>query len=668
MTDEQADAAGRSPDADSRGVSGGETPDAEGRTPDAERRTPEDGTSIDAGTFYDELDARGRPVATTAELAAAIDGPVGATADALSELEADGLVGRLDVTAAETAWYAPGRADADERITVFEKRRDVIVDRPAQYTRALLTQFAHLEDTNREGGYVYTVREEDVWNAPYDSLAELRSTVRSALGGRYEALEGWIEGQWERAHKFRLSTHEDGYVVLEAKSADLLGNVAEPRLDDGVLRARIGDETAWVADDRTAELKRTLYEAGYPVQDDRDLETGDDLPVELELDLRPYQADWVARFADSGSGVLVGPPGSGKTVAALGAMADVEGETLVLVPSRELAGQWREEILAHTTLSPEQVGEYHGGAKEIRPVTIATYRTAGMDRHRTLFDSRKWGLIVFDEVHHIPSPIHRRSAALQAKHRLGLTATPVRETDDQEEIYTLVGPPIGTDWEALFEAGYVAEPEVEIRFLPWASPEHREEYAASDGHGRRQAAATNPAKIREISAILHENRGSKAIVFVEYIDQGDAIAEAPGAPFISGETPHARRSRLFDRFRRGAVDTIVVSRVGDEGIDLPDAEVAIAASGLGGSRRQGAQRAGRTMRPVGKARMYVLATRGTEEEDFARNRTKHLAARGVRVRETEPVAVGDPGETSPDPEETSPDPGVGDASPGDAEE
>ena len=645
MTDEQANAAGEPPDADS------EAPvdaDVEGATDaDGGRPAEADGEPpIDAEDFYEALDARGRPVATTAEVASALDRPVGSTGDALAELDTDGRVGRLDVRAAETAWYAPGRADADERITVFEKRRDVIVDQPAQYTRALLTQFAHLEDTNREGGYVYTVREEDVWNAPYATFPELVSTIRSALGGRYEALEEWIEGQWERAHKFRLSTHEDGYVLLEAKSADLLGNVAEPRLDEGVLRARTGDETAWVAEDRTAELKRTLYEAGYPVQDDRDLETGEDLPVELDLELRPYQADWIARFADSGSGVLVGPPGSGKTVAALGVMADVEGETLVLVPSRELAGQWHDEILAHTTLSPEQVGEYHGGAKEIRPVTIATYRIAGMDRHRSLFDSRKWGLIVFDEVHHIPAPVHRRSAALQTKHRLGLTATPVRETEDQEEIYTLVGPPIGTDWEALFEAGYVAEPEVEIRCLPWASPEHREEYAASDGHGRRQAAATNPAKIREISAILHENRGSKAIVFVEYIDQGDAIAEALSVPFISGETPHARRSRLFDRFRRGVVDTIVVSRVGDEGIDLPDAEVAIAASGLGGSRRQGAQRAGRTMRPVGKARMYVLATRGTEEEDFARNRTKHLAARGVRVREAEPVAVGDPGDAS----------------------
>ncbi len=601
--------------------------------------TSPDSVELDIETFEAALRSTDRPVVTADEIATVHNTSVDNAITSLESLAAENAIEQLEVSG--TVWFRDRVATTDERITVFAKRRQIIVDEPEQYTRALLTQFSHLAETNREGGYIYEVREEDIWNAPYETLAELLATVRSALGGRYEALEEWVEGQWERAHKFRLATHEDGYVVLEAKSADLLGNIAEPKLADDVLRARVDDTTAWVAEDRTAELKQTLYEAGYPVRDHRDLETGEELSVELVPDLRPYQADWVARFADSGSGVLVGPPGSGKTIAALGIMADVGGETLVLVPSRELATQWKREFVKATSLSAEQVGEYHGGSKEIRPVTIATYQTAGMDRHRGLFDSRRWGLIIFDEVHHVPSPVYRRSASLQAKHRLGLTATPVRETDDQEEIYTLIGPPIGTDWESLFEAGYVAEPEVELRFLPWISEAHRNEYAASDGQGRRQLAASNPAKIREISAILHENRGSKAIIFVEYIEQGDEIADALNVPFINGETPHARRSRLFDRFRSGAVDTLIVSRVGDEGIDLPDAEVAIAASGLGGSRRQGAQRAGRTMRPIGKARMYVLATQGTREEDFARKRTKHLAARGVRIREADPVAFGE---------------------------
>jgi DNA excision repair protein ERCC-3 len=596
--------------------------------------------AVDVDAFYDALEDRTRPVVTATEVARVADCSQAAAVEALEGLVADGRIERLNVDSDPVVWFPTDYREtaARERVSVFPDRREIVADQPVQFTRAQLSQFARLEETNREGAYRYTVREQDVWSAPAETLADLLTTVRSALGGRYEALEEWIEDQWERAHRFRLRTHEDGYVVLEAESADLLGNVAEQHLDDGLVRARIDDETAWVDADRTAEIKRTLYEAGYPVQDHRELETGDDLPVELELSLRPYQADWVARFADANSGVLVGPPGSGKTVAALGVMDDVEGETLILVPSRELAGQWRERILADTTLTADQVGEYHGGVKEIRPVTIATYQTAGMDRHRSLFDSRKWGLIVYDECQRIPSPVSRRSADLQTKHRLGLTATPIREDDLEEQIYTLVGPPIGTDWEALFEAGYVAEPEVELRYLPWASETHKNEYGASEGREKRQLAATNPAKSQEIAALLREHPGSKAIVFVEYLDQGESIAEALGVPFISGETPHARRSRLFDRFRSGALDTVVVSRVGDEGIDLPDAEVAVAASGLGGSRRQGAQRAGRTMRPVGKARMYVLATLGTREEEFARQRTRHLAARGVRVREGEPSA------------------------------
>ena len=596
--------------------------------------------AVDVDAFYDTLEDRTRPVVTASEVSRVAGCSQARAIEALDGLAAEGHVERLDVEADPVVWFPTDyrKTAARERVTVFPERREILADQPSQFTRARLSQFARLEDTNREGAYRYVVREQDVWSAPAETLEGLLTTVRSALGRRYEPLEEWVEGMWERAHKFRLRTHEDGYVVLEAGSADLLGNVAEQHLPNGVVRARIDDETAWVAADRTAEVKRALYDAGYPVRDRRDLETGDALPVELELGLRPYQADWVARFADAKSGVLVGPPGSGKTVAALGIMADIEGETLVLVPSRELAGQWRERILADTSLTADQVGEYHGGAKEIRPVTIATYRTAGMDRHRSLFDSRKWGLIVYDECQRVPSPVSRRSADLQTKHRLGLSGSPIREDDREDQIYTLIGPPIGTDWEALFEAGYVAEPEVELRYLPWASETHKNEYGASRGQEKRQLAATNPAKTDEIAAIVRDHPGSKTIVFVEFIDQGDAIAESLGVPFVSGETPHARRSRLFDRFRSGALETIVVSRVGDEGIDLPDAEVAVAASGLGGSRRQGAQRAGRTMRPVGKARMYVLATRGTREEEFARQRTRHLAARGVRVREGEPTA------------------------------
>jgi DNA excision repair protein ERCC-3 len=353
------------------------------------------------------------------------------------------------------------------------------------------------------------------------------------------------------------------------------------------------------------------------------------------LTLRDYQQTWVERFTDQGAGVLVGPPGSGKTVAALGIMQAIGGETLVLVPSRELASQWRTVLLRDTSLTEEQIGLYHGGSKDVRPVTIATYTIAGMDRHRPLFEEREWGLIVFDEVHHIPAPVHRRTADIQTRHRLGLSATPVREDDRETDIYTLVGAPIGTDWSALFEAGHVQAPVVEIRYVPWGSDLERHEYDMASGHDARQAAATNPAKDDEVERLLAAHGDEKALVFVDYLEQGTRLAERLEVPFLSGETPHAERRRLLREFGAGERTTLVISRVGDEGIDLPDAGVAIVASGLGGSRRQGAQRAGRTMRPAGGSQVYVLATRGTEEEEHAARRTDYLAANGVRIRESD---------------------------------
>ena len=592
--------------------------------------------------FHEALEAEERPVATASEVARRLGTTQAAARDALADLVERGDVDRVDVENDPVVFYPTewGQLASRERVVVFPSRRELVVDRPTQFTRAQLSQFAYLVDTTGTDpgtrGYLYRIRQEDVWAAPFDDADALVASLRSVVPRRFEHLEEWVRDQWRRAHRFRLYTHDDGYVVLEAASESLLGNVADEHLTDDQLRAPISETEAWVNEDAIAGVKRALYDAGYPVEDDRDLETGDPVDVELTTELRPYQETWVETFLESRSGVYVGPPGSGKTVAAIATIAAVGGETLILVPSRELAGQWREELLDHSTIDPGDVGEYHGGEKTIRPVTIATYQTAGMDRHRSLFDSRKWGVICFDEAHHITAPVFKRSAELQAKHRLGLSATPVRETGSEEEIYTLIGPPIGADWDALFEAGFVQEPEVEIRYVPWREELARNEYASADGRERRRLAAENPAKVEEIRYLLAAHREQKALVFIEYLDHGEAIAEALDVPFVSGETPHHERAELFRRFRAadGDLETLVVSRVGDEGIDLPNAELAVVASGLGGSRRQGSQRAGRTMRPEGSALVYVLATRGTSEEEFAQRQMRHLARKGVRVRET----------------------------------
>jgi len=585
--------------------------------------------------FLDALRREERPVATATEVARLV-GCTQAEADAaLSALAEAGDAGRVDVAEDPVVFYPTewSRLADGERVVVFPDRREIVAHRPTQLTRARLSQIARLTDTTGHRGYRYVIEPEDVWNAPFDDLADLLVTLRSVLPRREPGLEAWIEDQWERTRLFTLRTHEDGYTVLTAETPELMGNVAEQHLGEAELHGPIDDTTAWVREGEEASVKRALYEAGYPVRDERDLETGDPLDVELTTELRDYQRDWVDRFLDRSAGVLVGPPGSGKTVAALGVLAAVGGETLVLVPSRELARQWRDEILAHTTLTAEQVGEYHGGTKQLRPVTVATYHVAGMDRHRRLFDDREWGLVVLDEAHHVPSPVHRRAADLQSRHRLGLTASAVREDDAETEIFTLIGPPIGTDWDALFDAGHVVEPTVELRFVPWDDEEERNAWASAEGHERRLLAATNPAKVDEVRRLLAAHDGDQALVFVDYLDQGEELSAALDVPFLSGETPHYERERLLGAFRDGRLDALVVSRVGDEGIDLPNAEVAVVASGLGGSRRQGAQRAGRTMRPGGEALVYVLATQGTGEEEFARKRTRHLAGKGVQVRE-----------------------------------
>nr|WP_243637833.1 DEAD/DEAH box helicase [Natrarchaeobius chitinivorans] len=599
----------------------------------AERR--DDDRRVTLAEFHDACQREGRPVLTAGAVARTLERPHESVSRDLDALADRGELERLSVSTDPVVWYPSELEDLTdrERVVVFPKRREIVVDRPDQFTRAQLSQFAHLADANGERGYRYVVRPEDVWQAPHESFDALARTMRQALGERSESLEEWVHSQWDRAHQFRLTTHEDGYTVLEAKSPEVMGNVARQKLDEDHVHAPISETEDWVREGSEAAIKRLLYEAGYPVQDHRDLDAGEALPIDLRVSLRDYQRTWVDRFAEAGEGVFVGPPGSGKTVAAMGAMAHVEGETLVLVPSRDLARQWADAVAEYTSLEPGQIGQYHGGRKEVRPVTIATYQIAGMDRHRSLFDDREWGLVIFDECQHVPSDVYRRSTHLQSRHRLGLSASPIREDDRQTEIFTLVGPPIGTDWQALFDAGFVAEPELEIRYVPWGDDEQRNAYVSAEGREKYRIAAQNRGKLEEVRYLLSSHPDSKALVFVDYLEQGREIADALGVPFLSGETPHHERRRLLEEFRRDERDLLVVSRVGDEGIDLPTADLAVVASGLGGSRRQGTQRAGRTMRPAGGALVYVLATRGSREEDFARRQLQHLGRKGMTVRE-----------------------------------
>lgn len=526
----------------------------------------------------------------------------------------------------------------EERVLFFPSRREVVVDSPTDRSQQILAQTAHLVDSTANG-YLYKIDQTDIWNAPYDSFKQLRSDLITLIsedqwdGG----FESRIKDDWDRAHQFRLRTHPEGYSVLEATDANVFKNVARRKLEYGDHYFEfLSDTELRVTQGNEASVKETLYEAGYPVIDERRLKEGTSLDIELldGIELRDYQKDWVEQFTARRSGVFVGPSGSGKTIAALGSIAALGGETLIIVPNRELAQQWEGELIEKTTISSGKIGQYHGGTKQIRPITIATYDIAAMSRHRKLFSERDWGLVVADECHHSVASTWKRFREIQSKARLGLSATPVREAEDPKEIYTLIGPPIGTDWGSLFAEGWVEKPDVNLIRVPWASDQARQRYQRASGSKRLIEAARNPKKHDVINTLLEHHPGQKTLIFVDWIKQGKDLAEDLNLPFVYGDTDHDERERIYEAFREGNINALIISRVGDEGIDLPNAEVAILASTMGSSRSQTGQRAGRTMRPLGDATVYLVLTKGSGEEDWGRESTQYLAEKGVDVTKT----------------------------------
>jgi DNA excision repair protein ERCC-3 len=546
----------------------------------------------------------------------------------------DAPTAALDAIKHDVSDSGGGSQASDSDVGFFPSRREFAVRDPGKHTREVMSKTAHLVDSSGEW-FLYKVSSEDVWNAPYDSFSDLSDALQSVVGEDWDSgFESRIAEDWEDANTFSLKTHDDGFVVLSAPDSGTLENVAKRHLEHNDHYTQYVDEsTLRVKNGASADVKEVLYEHGYPVEDARRLSGGESLDVSLDpsIELRGYQREWVDSFMERKSGTFVGPSGSGKTIAALGVMGALGGETLVVTPNREIAAQWREELLEKTDLSASEIGEYHGGEKKVRPVTITTYDTTAMSRHRDLFDEREWGLVVADECHHAVSTTWKRFRNIQSKARLGLSATPVRESGSAQEIYTLIGPPVGSDWGRLFSEGWVSRPDVSIVMVPWASDRERERYEHATGTGKMVAAASNSKKEEVVGDILDKHDGKKAIVFVDYIEQGEALADSLGVSFISGETPHDTREELYDDFRDGWRSTLVISRVGDEGIDLPDAGVAILASTMGSSNAQTGQRAGRTMRPDSDSKTYVLLTKGSGEADWGRESTRFLAEQGADV-------------------------------------
>lgn len=398
-------------------------------------------------------------------------------------------------------------------------------------------------------------------------------------------------------------------------------------------------------------LKSVLAARGCPVIDDAGYRSGGAMPVALRdrsasgrpVRLRPYQTEAVDAFlgkADGGggSGVVVLPCGAGKTWVGMSAIVRLGCETLILTPNAISVTQWIRELLENTTLTEKEIGEYTGRCKQVRPVTVATYQVLTHRRrgdegypHWKLFEGRDWGLIIYDEVHLLPAPVFRMTADLQATRRLGLTATLVREDGRETEVFALIGPKrYELPWKKSEREGWTAEAScTEVRVMLEETAEKR--YRAATARSRHRIAGENPAKIGVVRRLLDRHRGVPTLVIGQYLDQLRRLSEVLRLPLVTGEMPHEERRRLFDLFNRGDIDTLIVSKVANFAVDLPDAAVAIQVSGSFGSRQEEAQRLGRILRPKAsgmKASFYTLVSEGTEEVEFARNRSRFLVEQG----------------------------------------
>ncbi|SFK18075.1 DNA repair helicase XPB [Cellulomonas sp. KH9] len=428
-------------------------------------------------------------------------------------------------------------------------------------------------------------------------------------------------------------------LVLHALDPAVLAEVTRSKRTAGLLGARLDETDVVVHPSERGHLKQVLVKLGWPAEDLAGYVDGEAHEIALLEDgwaLRPYQKQAVDGFFHGGSGVVVLPCGAGKTLVGAGAMARSSTTTLILVTNTVSARQWRDELVKRTSLTEDEIGEYSGTRKEVRPVTIATYQVLttkrkGVYTHLELLDARDWGLIVYDEVHLLPAPIFRMTADLQARRRLGLTATLVREDGREDEVFSLIGPKrFDAPWKDIESQGYIAPAEcVEVRLT---LPDHeRMAYATSEPEDRYRLAATASGKNRVVDSLVARHAGEQTLVIGQYLDQLHELAEHLGADLITGETTVRERQRLFDAFRTGEITTLVVSKVANFSIDLPEASVAIQVSGSFGSRQEEAQRLGRIMRPKadGKtAHFYTVVARDTVDQEFAAHRQRFLAEQG----------------------------------------
>jgi DNA excision repair protein ERCC-3 len=544
-----------------------------------------------------------------------------------------------------------------ENPLIVQSDRSVLVEVASpRYERArdVLARFAELEKSP-EHIHTYRITPLALWNAAASGLTGLAVVAGLAEYSKYELPENVRRDILELMGRYgRVRLEKDGErLLLVADDDTLLTEISRQAILRPLLGERL-DRFRYVVDPaQRGHLKQTLVRLGYPPDDRAGYVAGEALAIELREDclsgarfaLRAYQSEAANVFyADGGpgggSGVIVLPCGAGKTVVGLAAMAAVGANTLILSPSTVALRQWIHEIVDKTTVTRDQVGEYSGEKKEVRPITLSTYQTltyrprgSQLMPHLSLFDERDWGLIIYDEVHLLPAPVFRATADIQARRRLGLTATLVREDGLAEDVFSLIGPKkYDVPWKELEAQGWIATAEcTEIRV---ALPEdQRLVYALAEDRLKYAVAAQNPRKLDVLLALATRHRADSVLIIGQYLEQLDLIAERLGAPLITGKTATKERERLFGQLREGEIRQLVVSKVGNFSVDLPDVNVLIQVSGTYGSRQEEAQRLGRVLRPKhdgGPAHFYSLVTRETRDQEFGANRQLFLTEQGYR--------------------------------------
>ncbi|MFD0959360.1 DNA repair helicase XPB [Paenibacillus chungangensis] len=520
--------------------------------------------------------------------------------------------------------------------------------------RELLHRFS---DVVKKAGQLQTYRISalTVWNAissgmGYDDIMEgLRAHARFGIPA---AAEASIK-QWSIRFGRLMLSSRDGRLVLSGDE-EIMGQLRSyASLTDWVVQR--SDENWHIDPACRGVLKQELTKLGYPVLDSAGYKRGEALAVQcreltpggVPFRLRDYQREAVERFAATdgfggGSGVVVMPCGTGKTIVGIAALVATSAATLILTASVTSASQWKNELLERTTLGEDEVGLYGGTHRQVRPVTIATYnilthRKSKVDAfsHMKLFSDRNWGLIIYDEVQLLPAPVFRMTATIQATRRLGLTATLVREDGCAEDVYSLIGPKLyEMQWKAAEGEGHISTVHcTEIR-LPLQKG-RASVYHAANGRERLRIAGENPDKLDVAEQLARQHEGMPTLVIGQYLSQLHEAADKLNAPLLTGEVTHKERADIYERFCNGEIKLLVVSKIANLAVDLPDAAVAIQLSGSFGSRQEEAQRIGRLLRPklTNKAWFYSLVTEETKETEFALKRQLFMLEQGYDYRQ-----------------------------------